>query len=49
MNRDFEKSVFLLYNNQCFKKCVQVKIENYVFDDNPIGGPAPSVQKVCFC
>ena len=48
MNRDFEKSLFLLYNNQCFKKCVEVKIENHVFDNTPIGGWPQGVQKVCF-
>ena len=49
MNRDLEKSVFLLNKNQELKKCVEVDIENYVFDNNPIGGWTPGVQKVCFC
>ena len=27
----------------------QSEVQNYVFDNNPIGGRTPGVQKVCFC
>ena len=27
----------------------QSEVQNYVFDNNPIGGCTPGVQKHCFC